>query len=471
MRLQSKEEEKERFEKEQQEIDAEILSLTKKSNKNEDEITRYQSLLGKSIKEQQVLQNDYHKEASRLESLRNITERYDGYGNSIRRVMEQKKRVPGIHGVVADLIKVEKNYETAIETALGGSIQNIVTDNETTAKQMISFLKQNKYGRATFLPLTSMGAGRGFSTPSALKEPGVVGVASELVSTEVEYESLIEYLLGRTLVVENIDFAIAIARKYKYSLRMVTIEGESLNPGGSMTGGAFKNNSNLLGRRREIEELETKVESLKNQLEAKQKEIDTYREKRNFHREEAGRLNAALQEQSLKDNTLRMNQKAMEQKAKEIAKEYTDLKRDLAALEKQTQEIEENRESIRVELETSDKRETQLEDQINQNQEKLDEKKKQENAHSKELEELHLENAELSSKQGFVKENLERILSEKKNLQRQLMELAVNVSDAKDEIEKKEAEIEKMQEAVEAAKTQEAEDEAKLQEYLAKKRV
>ena len=463
------EEEKERFEKEQQEIDAEILGLTKKSNKNEDEITRYQSLLGKSIKEQQVLQNDYHKEASRLESLRNITERYDGYGNSIRRVMEQKKRVPGIHGVVADLIKVEKNYETAIETALGGSIQNIVTDNETTAKQMISFLKQNKYGRATFLPLTSMGAGRGFSTPSALKEPGVVGVASELVSTEVEYERLIEYLLGRTLVVENIDFAIAIARKYKYSLRMVTIEGESLNPGGSMTGGAFKNNSNLLGRRREIEELETRVESLKNQLEAKQKEIDTYREKRNFHREEAGRLNAALQEQSLKDNTLRMNQKAMEQKAKEIAKEYTDLKRDLAALEKQTQEIEENRESIRVELETSDKREAQLEDQINQNQEKLDEKKKQENAHSKELEELHLENAELSSKQGFAKENLERILSEKKNLQRQLMELAANVSDAKDEIEKKEAEIEKMQEAVEAAKAQEAEDEAKLQEYLAKK--
>ena len=319
------------------------------------------------------------------------------------------------------------------------------------------------------MPLTSMGAGRGFSTPSALKEPGVVGVASELVSTEIEYESLIDYLLGRTLVVENIDFAIAIARKYKYSLRMVTIEGESLNPGGSMTGGAFKNNSNLLGRRREIEELETRVESLKNQLEAKQKEIDTYREKRNFHREEAGRLNAALQEQSLKDNTLRMNQKAMEQKAKEIAKEYTELKRDIAALEKQTQEIEENRESIRVELETSDKREAQLEERINQNQEELDEKKKQENAHSKELEALHLENAELSSKQGFAKENLERILIEKKNLQRQLMELAVNVSDAKDEIEKKEAEIEKMQEAVEAAKAQEAEDEAKLQEYLAKK--
>ena len=104
----------------------------------------------------EVGQTAYHREASRLESLRNITERYDGYGNSIRRVMEQKKRVPGIRGVVADILKVEKEYETAIETALGGSIQNIVTDNEETAKELISFLKKNKYGRATFLPLTSM---------------------------------------------------------------------------------------------------------------------------------------------------------------------------------------------------------------------------------------------------------------------------------------------------------------------------
>ena len=94
-------------------------------------------------------QTSYHREASRLESLRNITERYDGYGNSIRRVMEQKNHVPGIRGVVADIIHVEKNYEIAIETALGGSIQNIVTDNEQTAKQMIEFLKKNRYGRAT----------------------------------------------------------------------------------------------------------------------------------------------------------------------------------------------------------------------------------------------------------------------------------------------------------------------------------
>ena len=123
-------------------------------------------------------QTSYHREASRLESLRNITERYDGYGNSIRRVMEQKNHVPGIRGVVADIIHVEKNYEIAIETALGGSIQNIVTDNEQTAKQMIEFLKKNRYGRATFLPLNSISSRGEFNQRGALNEPGAIGLAS-----------------------------------------------------------------------------------------------------------------------------------------------------------------------------------------------------------------------------------------------------------------------------------------------------
>ena len=219
-------------------------------------------------------QTAYHREASRLESLRNLTERYDGYGNSIRRVMEQKERVPGIQGVVADLIQVNKDYEIAIETALGGSIQNIVTDNEQTAKTLIEFLKKNRYGRATFLPMSSITPRGEFSPRDALREPGVIGIASELVSTAPQYQQIAKFLLGRVLVVDNIDHAIAIGRKYRHSLRMVTIEGESLSPGGSMTGGAFKNNSNLLGRRREIEELEAKVKGLKEQLVTMQKAID-----------------------------------------------------------------------------------------------------------------------------------------------------------------------------------------------------
>ena len=201
-------------------------------------------------------QQEYHMAYTKLESLKNLAERYDGYGNSIRRVMEVRDRVHGIHGVVADIITTSQKYETAIETALGGSIQNIVTDSEATAKQLIEYLKKNKYGRATFLPLTSINGKQVFSQPAALKEKGVLGLASDLVQVDSRYEGLARYLLGRVVVADTIDNAIALARKYKYSLRIVTLEGELLSAGGSMTGGAFKNSSNLLGRRREIDELE-----------------------------------------------------------------------------------------------------------------------------------------------------------------------------------------------------------------------
>ena len=205
----------------------------------------------------------YHREASRLESLIGITQRYEGYGNSIRRVMEQKEQEPGILGVVADLIRVDRKYETAIETALGASLQNVVTKDEETAKRMIGYLKKNRAGRATFLPLTAIRERGGFSPSQALKEPGVIGLASELVKTQDAYRGIVSYLLGKTVVADHIDHAIALARKYSYSLRIVTTEGESFSPGGSMTGGTFKNTGNLLGRRRETEELSEHVQKRK----------------------------------------------------------------------------------------------------------------------------------------------------------------------------------------------------------------
>ena len=154
-----------------------------------------------------------------------------------------------VSGAWWQILSPPKKYETAIETALGGSIQNVVTDSEQTAKQLIEYLKKNRYGRVTFLPLTSIGQGGGFSRPEALTEPGVIGLASDLVHVEPKYQVLAKYLLGRVVVADTIDHAIALARKFKYSLRIVTLEGELLSAGGSMTGGAFKNSSNLLGRK------------------------------------------------------------------------------------------------------------------------------------------------------------------------------------------------------------------------------
>ena len=207
-----------------EEIEAEIASLgdaqaaaETRTEELEHEVRR----LNKNLNDRQ---QEYHTSYTKLESLKNIAERYEGYGGSIRRVMEVRDRIHGIHGVVADLITVPKKYEIAVETALGGSIQNIVTDSEQTAKQLIEYLKKNRYGRATFLPLTSIGNKNTFNQDRALKEPGVLGLANSLVETDGQYEGLIRYLLGRVVVVDTIDNAIALARKFQYSLRIVTLE-------------------------------------------------------------------------------------------------------------------------------------------------------------------------------------------------------------------------------------------------------
>ena len=136
---------------------------------------------------------------------------------------------------------------------------------------MIEYLKKNKFGRATFLPLNGISVRGSFTQKEALKETGVIGLASSLVEADECYRTLIEYLLGRVLVVDQIDHALAVARKYQYSIRIVTLEGELLNAGGSMTGGAFKNASNLLGRNREIEELEAEEKKLAKSLSDLQK--------------------------------------------------------------------------------------------------------------------------------------------------------------------------------------------------------
>lgn len=459
----------EQYKVQKQEIEETIEKLIRQGNRCEDQIKKYQAEISRATQQLENEKTAYHREASRLESLKNITERYDGYGNSIRRVMEQKKNVSGIKGVVADLLKVEKNYETAIETALGGSIQNIVTDNENTAKGMIEFLKKNKYGRATFLPLISMKNKKTFNNPAALKEPGVIGVASDLVQVEAEYEGLANYLLGRTLVVDHIDHGIAIAKKYQYTIRMVTIEGESLNPGGSLTGGAFKNNSNLLGRRREIDELHENVEKLKLNIEKLQAALEEYRNKRNHFRDEAGRIQESLQEQYIQENTVQMNLNSMSDKRAEIKQGYENLKRENAELEKQTKEIEENSQSIQLEMEASASQESALEKSINEKQEELESRKKQETDISKELEKSQLEGAGITSRKGFIQENLRRIKEELESLTNQKEALFAGMEEGKEEALKKETEIVKIRQEIELAAKEEEEDREKLQEALLKK--
>ena len=413
-------------------------------------------------------QREYQISYTKLESLRNIAERYEGYGNSIRRVMEVKDRIRGIHGVVADLIATEKQYETAVETALGGSIQNIVTDSEQTAKQLIEYLKKNRYGRATFLPLTSMGNKNVFHQQQALKEPGVVGLASQLVRTRPEYEGLINYLLGRVVVADTIDHAISLAKKYQYSLRIVTLEGELLSPGGSMTGGAFKNSSNLLGRKREIEELEAACEKTMKASERAQKELSQAEEGLKKVRADLESLRARQQQSSLRHNTLTINISQINSRKAEIRESGQDLDREYRQLADQQAELKENQETLKQEIADLEGRNSQAEAEIARMQGELEKKKQEREQYAKELSSIQLETAGYQQKFDFIKENISRVHEEIRRLKEELAGLEQGSGDSEKNINLRLKEIQDVKDAIlqAEARMQELEEKISGQDVL-----
>ena len=397
-------------------------------------------------------QSAYHREASRLESLQNLAERYDGYGNSIRRVMERKGQEAGICGVVADLIQTDKRYETAIETALGGSIQNVVTEDEETAKRLIQYLKQNRYGRATFLPLTAIHGGQGFARAEALREPGVIGTADKLVTVEDKFTSLAEHLLGRTLVADNIDTGIRLARKYRQSLRIVTLEGDLINPGGAMSGGAFKNSSNLLSRRREIGELEKTVARLKTELQKSEAEVAAAKEKRTALYAKVEEIQQELQNDYVVQNTAKMNLDQVKSRQNVTRENSEGIYAERKKLEEQVHEIEENEESIKMELETSQQLEDELTRQMESSQKWLEKEREAEAAEVRKNENIHLSFAALEQKKDFIEENFVRIREEMGKFQEELATLNASKGENHGEIEQKEAQITEIRQTIENSK-------------------
>ena len=380
-------------------------------------------------------QQEYHMAYTKLESLKNLAERYDGYGNSIRRVMEVRDRVHGIHGVVADIITTSQKYETAIETALGGSIQNIVTDSEATAK----------------LPLTSINGKQTFSQPAALKEKGVLGLASDLVQVDSRYEGLARYLLGRVVVADTIDNAIALARKYKYSLRIVTLEGELLSAGGSMTGGAFKNSSNLLGRRREIEELENTCSKALVQVEKIQKELNLEESMAQEKKGELEKLRADMQSMAIRENTIRMNISQLEDKKAEIAESSTDLVREHGQLEEQVKEINESRTALTQDSRELEQVSTQANQEIEDKTVLLETSRKERETCAAALSALQMEVANLRQKQDFIRENADRVSGEIEKLTEEFDSLAEGTGNSEQVIEGKRREIAHLGELIQNA--------------------
>ena len=431
-------------------VEAEVNRLMGERTAAEENIAGLEQEVRRLNKNLNDTQQQYHTSYTRLESLRNLAERYEGYGGSIRRVMEVRDRVKGIHGVVADIISTEKKYEVAVETALGGSIQNIVTDSEQTAKQLIEYLKKNKYGRATFLPLTSVGSRGGFNQEAALREPGIIGLADSLVHVEPQYRGLASYLLGRVVVAENIDCAIALARKFRYSLRIVTLEGELLSAGGSMTGGAFKNSSNLLGRRREIEELEAACKKALVRVDEIQKDLSLNEGLLTEERENLERLRAAGQEAILKRNTIQIGIAGLEEKKTEIAESSTDMVRENQDLEEQLREIGRSQEQLREEEERLEGQNAQTSREIERLTGELERARQDSDARRQELSGAQMETSGLHQRHQFALENIRRVREEMRRLDEEKRELSQGAGGSSQAIASREAEIGQLRELIES---------------------
>ena len=383
--------------------------------------------------------------------------------------MERKDEEKGIIGVVADIVKTQAKYETAIEIALGGNIQNIVTDDEETAKKMIGYLKSTKAGRATFLPLTSIRDPQEFKTPEVLKEKGVIGMADELVDTDPKYRDVAKAMLGRIVVVDQVDNAVKIARKFHYGIRMVTLEGELLVPGGAISGGAFKNNSNLLGRRREMAELEAHVKQYEKDIAQFQKEIEETKTHRNELRVTLESTKTELQNRFIEQNTARLNVVKEEERKKEAEGNFTDLKTENDEIENKIREIATQEQEAEESLTGSIRTEQTCTEKIAELQEQLTGLQEKEQEESAKVSEAELSGSRIQQKQEFEQQNLDRIDAEIASRQADLDEVLSSMKTNADELARKQKDIESIRQTIDSSVNVQSDTKKALEDKLKQK--
>ena len=290
---------------------------------------------------------------SKLKFLIETEKEKEGYIKSVKTLLKDcesiKELGKGMHGVLANIIEVPEEYQTAIEMCLGASLQNIVTDNEEDAKKLVEHLRKNNLGRASFLPITSV-KGKKLDKIKG-KEKGFIGIASDLIKFDKKYEQIILNLLGRTVVVNNMDTAIKVAKQNGYSFRIITLEGDVINPSGAITGGSVsKKTVNILGRGKEIEKLEKEIKELKIKIEKLEKEKEEYQASIEDTLDEATSLEKELQEIDITYATEKQKSITINENIKRIEDKLNKLKDENEKLEKQKKETILNKDRIQEEI-------------------------------------------------------------------------------------------------------------------------
>lgn len=300
-----------------------------------------------------ILSSEMRIKESRLKFLIETEKEKEGYIKSVKSLLKDCENIKelgkGMNGVLANIIEVPDDLQTAIEMCLGASLQNIVTETETDAKRLVEHLRKNNLGRASFLPISSV---RGKKLDKIKgNESGVIGIASDLVKYNKKYEQIILNLLGRTVIVDNMDTAIKVAKQNGYTFRIVTTEGDLINPSGAITGGSVaKKTVNILGRGKEIEKLEKEIKNLKQKIEKLENDKQNYEESIEGILELSANLEKELQEIDITYATEKQKVISIDENIEKLEKRLNRLKEEQANLEKQKEEAVSTKGDLQVEI-------------------------------------------------------------------------------------------------------------------------
>ncbi len=339
----------------------EISSFKKSLNA---EMAKHAEDIETSVGEINRINLDIKGNSSKLKIYESMERQLEGFNRGVKEVL--RSGIAGVQDVVANILNVEKTYEVAIETALGGAIQNIITSNEYAAKKAIEHLKKNNFGRATFLPLNVFSE-KSFKKPVFKMEEGIVGVASDIVKCSGEYNCIRESLLGRVIVVRDMDCAIKTGRQTGHKYKIVTLDGQVLNPGGSLTGGSLRKNSDgILSRGRIIQELSQTLQKLNEELECNVK-----REAELKIKMEEKRVQFEQHEKRMKEQEKSIM--LLQNKALNAASGIEELDEKKARLEREKGSIQDNISNIQVMSKKLGQEIEALESQIEKSQKRLKE--------------------------------------------------------------------------------------------------
>ncbi len=349
-----------KIENEKNKISKELEENSNKKNKIEEKIKQFDNEIDK-------ITDELRMKDSRRKFLIETEKEKEGYAKAVKSLLQDCDKNPelnkGVHGIIANLISVDKEYETAIEMALGGVLQNIVTDDDDTAKKLVRHLRANNLGRASFLPITSI-------KPNNIdkirgKFPGVIGVAAELVKYNKKYENIIYNLLGKTVIVDNMDTGVALAKENKYAFRIVTVKGDIINSSGAITGGSVATKTvNILGRSREIEALESDIKKLELKLEKVKSDKAEYESSISDFVEQSKALDLKMQEFNIVYATEKQKMVSIEESVTRLENALQKLRDEENKIKNQKNSINEQKNSILEEVSNLEKQNEELSNEV-----------------------------------------------------------------------------------------------------------